>query len=450
MRLRPKPQTPTHRREMAIIQRPIESLIIDGENARSHPEPQLRALGRAIQTFEVVTPILIDRDLKVLAGHARMEACKRLGWAQIPTISVEHLTPAKARAFALADNRISELGKWNERQLALQLHALAQIDLDFSLEDTGFSMGEIDLKIEGLEDQDLGTPDPDDSPPPVGISVCRPGDVWILGDHRIICAGALDAEGYGRVLGDDRVAAAFCDPPYNVPINGHVSGKGKRKHREFAFAVGEMAGPEFTVFLASACRLAAEHSHDSSVHFWCTDWRHIEHLLAAGRAPYDVLLNICVWAKNNGGMGSLYRSAHEFVAVFRKGAASHRNNVQLGAYGRNRTNVWNYPGANTFLRSSEEGDLLAQHPTPKPVQLVADALLDVTARGDLVLDSFLGSGTTLIACERIGRRCRGIELDPLYIDLTIRRWQRLTGEAAALQATGETFDALAACAQAAQ
>jgi len=243
-------------------------------------------------------------------------------------------------------------------------------------------------------------------------------------------------------LGADKVAAVSNDAPYNVPVHGHISGKGRRRHREFLSAAGEMSGPEFASFLTSAMRLAAAASQPGSVHFWFMDWRHIHALLAVGAATYGELLNLAVWVKNNGGMGSLYRSAHELVAVFRHGDASHRNNVQLGRYGRNRTNVWTYPGANTFLRTSEEADLLAQHPTPKPVALVADALLDVTVRGDLVLDAFLGSGTTLMAAERIGRRCRGIELDPLYIDLAIRRWIRRTGEPALREADGMSFQDL--------
>ena len=324
------------------------------------------------------------------------------------------------------------------------MKALAEIDLDFSLDATGFSMGEIDLMIEGLElgmdeAQTLDEPHLDPGP-----AVCKPGDAWVLGVHRIICASSLEEETYQRLLGDERVRAVFSDPPYNVQVNGHISGKGKRRHREFVSASGELSGPEFAAFLSRALGHAEKYSVAGSVHFWCMDWRHLHPLLAVGSSLYPDLLNLCVWTKNNGGMGSLYRSAHEMVAVFRKGGAAHTNNVQLGRFGRNRTNVWAYPGANTFLRSAEDGDLMGQHPTPKPVPMVADALLDVTDRHDLVLDSFLGSGSTLIACERVGRRCRGVDLDPLYIDLSIRRWQRLTGENARRASDGATFDALAA------
>lgn len=413
----------------------------DPQNARAHSKAQIRKIARSIERFEFNTPMLVDRDLKIISGHGRWEACQLLGRTSVPVIRLEHLTPEQARAFAIAENRLVELSTWDEEALAVHFKALAELDLDFSLEDTGFSMGEIDLFIEGADATNGGN-NAADALPPIGPAVCRPGDLWLLGNHKVLCGDSLEVESYRALLEAERVAAVFSDPPYNVAINGHVSGKGKRQHREFAMATGEKSGPEFVIFLTKACEHAAAFSEDGAVHFVCMDWRHAGELLAAGRQAYDELLNIAVWTKNNGGMGSLYRSAHELVFVFRHGRAAHRNNVQLGRFGRNRTNVWNYPGANTFLRSAEDADLMAQHPTPKPVAMVADALLDVTARGDLVLDAFLGSGSTLMAAERIGRRCRGIELDPLYVDLTIRRWQRYTGEAAILAGTGEQFDDL--------
>jgi hypothetical protein len=205
-------------------------------------------------------------------------------------------------------------------------------------------------------------------------------------------------------------------------------------------ATGEMTEGQFTEFLGKACRLFADHSIPGSVHNVCMDWRHAGELLAAGKEVYSSLLNICVWVKHNGGMGSLYRSQHEFVFVFKNGEGAHCNNVQLGKHGRNRTNVWNYPGINNFGRDTEEGNLLAMHPTVKPVALVADAILDCSRRGDIVLDAFLGSGSTLIACERTGRRCYGIEIDPLYVDTAIRRWQKHTGAFAIRSSDGRAFN----------
>ena len=231
----------------------------------------------------------------------------------------------------------------------------------------------------------------------------------------------------------------FTDPPYNVPIEGHVSGLGSIHHREFAMACGEMNEAQFTRFLTDVCGLAARHSRDGAIHFVCMDWRHLGELLAAGTRIYSELKNICVWVKHNAGMGSLYRSQHELVLVFKHGRAAHHNNIELGRFGRHRSNVWEYAGANSFGRATEDGNLLALHPTVKPVAMVADAILDCSARGDIILDPFLGSGTTLIAAERTGRRCHGVELDAGYLDTAIRRWQTFTGENARHAATGHSF-----------
>jgi len=417
----------------------ISNLKLDDLNPRIHRPAHLQQIAVSIRETGYNVPILIDRDGKVLSGHGRVEACRLLGLTEIPVIRLEHLTPAKARAFSIAENRLVEAGEWDKRVLAEHFRVLAALDLDFSLEMTGFCTAEIDLMIEGL-DLDGSAADPDDAPiEAAAVLVSRLGDCWSLGQHVVGCADALLAGSYAALLAGKLADVVFSDPPYNVPVHGHVSGKGRRRHREFAMASGEMSEAEFASFLTRALQHMAEHSRDGSIHFICMDWRHLSPLFAAARGAYDDLINLCVWAKNNGGMGSLYRSAHELVAVFRKGRAAHRNNVELGRHGRNRTNVWSYPGANSFVRSSEEGDLLAQHPTPKPVQMVADALLDVSERGDLVLDPFLGSGSTLIAAERVGRRCRGLDLDPAYVDLTIRRWERLTGQQAVHVTSGQTF-----------
>ena len=233
----------------------------------------------------------------------------------------------------------------------------------------------------------------------------------------------------------------FTDPPYNVPIDGHVSGLGSVKHREFAMASGEMSETEFTKFLTDVLGNLAKFSADGAIHYVCMDWAHLRELLNAGHAVYDELKNICVWAKTNGGMGSLYRSQHEMVAVFKSGTAPHINNVELGRHGRYRTNVWTYAGMNTF--GAERDEALAMHPTVKPVALVEDAVLDCSDRNGVVVDAFLGSGTTLIAAESAGRRCFGLELDPEYVDLIIRRWQKMTGESAVHAESGLSFDVLA-------
>ena len=367
-------------------------------------------------------------------------ACRQLGWTEVPVVRLDHLTPAQARAFAIADNRLAETSSWDEAMLAGHFKVLSELDLDFSLDATGFTVGEIDLKIQGLEIVDAAD-DPDDEPAPVGPPVAKFGDLWMLGPHRLLCGDSLLAETYQRLMGEERAAMVFTDPPYNVPIDGHVSGKGRQRHREFAMACGEMSETEFVAFLTTACTRMAEVSADGALHYVCMDWGHLFALMTAGREVYDNLLNLCVWAKPNGGMGGLYRSAHEMVAVFKKGRAAHRNNVQLGKFGRNRTNVWSYPGGGGFGRG-EEGDLTSQHPTPKPVAMIADAIMDVTAIGDLVLDPFVGSGSTIMAADRVGRVARCIEMDPLYIDLTIRRWERASGKQA-VREDGKTFNDLA-------
>jgi hypothetical protein len=412
-------------------------------NARDHTPRQVRQIAESLKAFQFNAPILADREDMIIAGHGRWLAAKLLGWAEVPVIRLADLTPEQVKAYAIADNRLTDNSVFNERQLALHLKALSELDLDFSLEATGFTIGEIDLRIEGL-DEGGSDPDPDDEPLPPGPSVCRSGDLFLLGDHRLLNGSALEPASYDLLLEGELADGAFLDPPYGGSIQGYLARKGRQRHREFVQGSVAMTPAELAAFLNRAAQLVAEYSTDRSVAFWCMDFRHLETMLAAGRLAYAELLNLCVWAKDKGGMGALYRSAHELVLVYRKGREGHRNNVQLGRFGRNRTNVWSYPGANQFVRASGDADLLSQHPTPKPVELVADALLDVTARRDLILDVFLGSGTTLIACERVGRRCRGLELDPLYIDLAIRRWQRLTGEDAIHAASGRPFNDLAA------
>jgi hypothetical protein len=426
---------------LAVVYRPLSELKPDPKNPRRHSLRQIRQIAKSIATFGFNVPILIDADNNVVAGHGRLLACRQLGWTTVPTISLAHLTRAQAKAFLIADNRLTENSEWNDRLLAEQLKELSLLNLDFELDVTGFELAEIDLRIESLNED--GTTEDDllnQVLAAVGPAVAQRGDLWSLGRHRLLCGSAVEASAYAGLLEGNKAALVFTDPPYNVPVQGHVSGNGAIQHREFAMAAGEMTEVQFTGFLEECCTLLAAHSLPGSIHYVCMDWRHVGELLAAGKGVYSELLNICVWVKHNGGMGSLYRSQHELVFVFKNGAAGHCNNVQLGKFGRNRTNVWQYRGVNDFGRTTEEGNLLAMHPTVKPVALVADAILDCSRRGDVVIDAFLGSGTTLIACERTGRSCYGIELDPLYVDTAIRRWQKYTGEQAMHAATGQTFD----------
>ena len=424
---------------LSIEHVPVERLKPDPANARQHSAKQIHQIAKSIETFGFNVPILVDSNLNVIAGHGRLLAYKRLGWREVPTIRLDHLTPEQRRAFMIADNRLAEVAKWDDRLLAEQLQALASVDLDFDIEAIGFDMGEIDLRIESLSSKDAGAAEP---PIPVvaGPAVSRLGDFWRLGRHKLLCGDARDPAAHAALMGSERAAAVFSDPPYNVAINGNVSGLGEVRHREFVMAAGEMTPEAFTSFLEASLAQMKRSSVPGGVAFVCMDWRHMSELLAAARSASLELLNLCVWAKPNAGMGALYRSQHELVFVFKLGAGRHRNNVQLGQHGRNRTNVWSYANGPGFGRAGEEGRLAALHPTVKPVAMVADAILDVTRRGDIVLDPFLGSGATVMACERTGRRGFGLELDPLYVDVIIRRWQAHTGDKARHCDTGQTFE----------
>ena len=431
--------------KLAIVYRRIDELKADPANPRRHSKKQIRQIGHSLKAFDFIVPVLIDRDDNIIAGHGRVLAGREVGITEVPTLCLDHLTAAQARAFMIADNRLTEIGTWDDRLLAQQLKELSLLGLDFDVTITGFEVAEIDLRIASLEDLPEINNDPADAVPeiPAGPPLSKLGDLWVLGRHRVLCGNALDPEAFKTLLGDEPAAMVLTDAPYNLPIDSHVSGLGAVHHRPFPMASGEMDRPEFTAFLDQACRNLAAFSVDGSLHYLFMDWRHIEDLLAVGRGVYGELKNLCVWVKDNAGMGSLYRSRHELVAVFKNGRQDHRNNVQLGRFGRNRSNVWHYPGANSFSRCGEEGNLLALHPTVKPVAMVADAILDCSARGEIVLDAFLGSGTTLIAAERTGRRCYGLELDPAYVDTTIRRWEALTGGSARHAAAGRSFDDLA-------
>jgi DNA modification methylase len=344
--------------------------------------------------------------------------------SDVPTVRVDHLTPAQIRAYVIADNRLAENAGWDRALLTLELQELS-VELNFDVTVTGFETAEIDLLISELNED---SPDEADEVPTIDRSVpavSRPGDLWRIGDHFLLCGDALKKDSYVTLLGAQKAQMVFTDPPYNVAIAGNVSGLGKVKHREFAMASGEMSPHEFTEFLETAFMHLADFSTNGSIHFICMDWRHVRELLEAATEPYSELKNLCVWSKTNAGMGSLYRSQHELIFLFKKGTAPHVNNVELGRFGRNRTNVWNYPGVNTL--GKDRGSELAMHPTVKPVALVADAILDCSKRGGIILDVFAGSGTTLIAAEKAGRRGYGIEIDCHYTDIIIRRFDEVYG-----------------------
>jgi DNA modification methylase len=421
---------------------PIAFIVPDPSNPRKHSPEQVRAIANSIEAFGFNAPILIDKANRIVAGHGRLEAARLLGFEEVPAIRLEHLSEHQAKAYMLADNKLTDRSSWDERQVAIVLKELSNIALDFEIEATGFEPPEIDFRIQSLEPPDESTDPADEFETSEGPPVSRLGDLWSLGPHSLLCGSALDSDAYGALLAGEKAAAVFTDPPYNVPVNGHVSGKGAKKHREFPMAAGELTEDAFSSLLTDAFGLMLSHSVEGATFYACMDWRHLREIDSAIRGIGCDLLNLCVWVKPNGGMGSLYRSRHELVFVFGKRGTTRVNNVQLGKHGRNRTNVWNYPGMNSFARRGRRRGL-DLHPTVKPIAMVADAILDVTQRGDIVLDPFGGSGTTLLAAGRTGRRGYVIELDPGYVDIAIARWQRMTKHTA-VHANGKTFDEIRA------
>jgi DNA modification methylase len=387
-----------------VIYLPIDSLVPDPNNPRKHSREQVAAIARSLEAFGFNAPILLDKNNRIIAGHGRFEAAKILGLTEVPVIRLEHLSEQQAKAYMLADNKLTDRSSWDDRKLATVLKELTDIALDFEIESTGFGTTEIDLAIQSLDPPEIAdaADAADDFEVLEGPPVSRHGDLWILGGHRLLCGTALSSHAYGVLMDGEKAAATCTDPPYNVRVKGHVGGKGKKKHHEFPMAAGEMTQDGFFLFLRDAFGLMLSHSVDGATFYAFMDWRHIPEITAAVRGVDCDLLNLCVWVKTNGGMGSLYRSRHELVFVFAKHGAQRVNNVQLGKYGRNRTNVWAYAGMNSFARRGRTRGL-DLHPTVKPIALVSDAILDVTQRGDIVLDPFCGSGTTILAAERTGR-----------------------------------------------
>jgi len=414
---------------LAIVYRDIEHLQPDSKNPRVHSEKQIQQVARSIEAFGFNVPFLIDREGKVIAGHGRLAACKLLGINQVPTIRLDHLTEEQIRAFMIADNRLTENAGWDDRLLGQQLKALSEIKLDFSLEATGFEMGEIDVMIDGLASPFEA--EAADTLPKLrsAVPITKPGDLWLLGRNRVICGDALADRSYQRLMDDRLAAAVFTDPPYTDPIDAYVTGFGKVHHAELVNASVETTEAEFTEFLSKAFTNLTIASAPGAIYCLCVDWRHLEELLAAAEQTYTELRNVCVWVQDSGGQGSLYRSQYELIFVFESGKTKHRNDVESGQYGRDRTNIWQNPRVNSQCRKAKEPNL-RPHSSVKPVAMVVEALRDCTAHDEIVLDAFLGSGTTLVAAEQIGRICYAIELDPSYVDLAVRRWQAYTGDTA--------------------
>lgn len=419
---------------------PVRQLRPYIRNARRHSKKQVSQIAASMRRFGFTNPVLISDDGEIIAGHGRVMAAKELGIEAVPTLRLSHLSVEECRAYVLADNKLALNAGWDSEILAIELQAL--IDLEFDVSLTGFSLAEIDLTLDQAREASTQEIVPADViPAPPAEPVTRRGDLWFLGRHRLLCGDARLAKDLAQLLGGEPVDLVFTDPPYNVRIDGHVGGLGAIRHREFAMASGEMTSAEFTRFLTKTLSNAAAVCRDGAIAFVCMDWRHMRELLDAGEAAFDELKNLCIWNKSNGGMGSFYRSKHELVFVFKKGQAPHTNSFGLGETGRYRTNVWDYPGISSV--GTGRMDELAMHPTVKPTALVADALKDCSRRGEIVLDPFGGSGTTLIAAETCGRLARLLEFDPAYCDTIIARWEKLTGKHATLAGCNRRFEDVA-------
>lgn len=427
--------------QLKISYRRIETLIPSPANARAHSQKQIAQIADCIRTFGFTMPILVDKAGEIIAGHGRLAAAKMLGMRKVPTVEAEHLSKEQASALRIADNRLTELSSWDRKLLKAEFEVLSAVELDFDLNITGFEAPEIDILLNG-EAHEAGEEAPPPAPPDPAQAVSRTGDIWRIGAHRLLCGDLRDRTGLGHLMAGAQARLVVTDPPYNVRIRGFAGGKGRIRHREFAHASGEMSEDAYRLFLSETLQATAAQCSGGALAYVFIDWRHVQDAIAAGTASLGALINLAVWVKTNPGMGSFYRSGHELIPVFRVGSAKSVNNIELGRFGRNRSNVWTYPSVNSFARHRKRE--LELHPTPKPVALIADAIRDASNRGDIVFDGFAGSGATLVAAQRTGRNGYGVEIDSAYCDVVVKRLADESGQAATLEATGETFAAVAA------
>ena len=423
-----------------VVQLKLSELKPSPRNARTHSQKQIHQIAESIKAFRFTNPVAVNSLNEIISGHGRCEAAKLLGMTEVPAIRLDHLNSDQARLLRIADNRLAEAAGWDEELLKLELGELIELDVEIAL--TGFELGEIDVILDGSAPPKVKD-DPADALPELGeAAVTRRGDLWLLGKHRLMCGDARDPGDYARLLGGEVAQAVFTDPPYNVRVSGHVCGLGKTQHREFAMASGEMSKEAFTGFLRDVFSQIAANVQDGGLIYSCIDGAHLHEMLNAGHAVFDELKGIITWAKSNAGMGSFYRSQTEFVTFWKIGKAPHINNVELGKHGRYRTTLWSYAGVNGFRKGRMEE--LSSHPTVKPCAMVMEAIKDCSKPGGIILDPFMGSGTTLIAAAKTKRRGYGLEFDPLYVDGAIRRWERLFKEEARHAETGLTFAEMAA------
>lgn len=423
---------------LQIVDLQLSQLKPSDHNARKHSTKQVHLIAESIKGFGFVAPILIESTGEIIAGHGRYEAAKLLGMKTVPVVCLDHLAPHQIRAYRIADNRLAELSGWDNAILKVEMSHLVEINFDVEL--TGFETPQIDM-IMSADEAPVPKADPADALVPVGAqAVTRRGDLWLLGDHRILCGDARERSDYENLMGGERAQMTFTDPPFNLKPN-HIGGLGKIKHRPFPMASGEMDKPGFTAFLTIVFGEIVAACQDGALIYTCIDGPHLHEMLNAGYATFDELKAVITWAKTNAGMGSLYRSQTELIPLWKTGKAPHINNIELGRHGRYRTTLWTYAGANGFGRGRMED--LAAHPTVKPCAMVMDAIKDASKAKGIILDPFGGSGTTLIAAAKTKRRGYLMELDPLYVDVAIARWEKLFKGQARHAETGLSFAEMA-------
>lgn len=431
-----------HNLRVDIVYRPVAEIHAYGRSLRKRSKRWSSAMKASIQRFGLILPILIDQGGQIIGGEGVFEVAKECGFTEVPTVRIDHLSETDIQLLRLALNRIAEESSWDTLELTEEWRELLPLTIDLGYEVSGFATPEIDSL---LHQPPAGAGrDADDDPVEVGMpgsEVSRLGDIWQLGDHLVLCGSSLEPENLQRVMGEDRARMVLTDAPYNVKIQGNVGGLGKHKHREFVQASGEMSEAHFTEFLTTSITALAAFCRNGALLYMFMDWRHVWEIMSGIRAADLTMINMAVWAKTSPALGAFYRSQHELCFIARKGDEKHKNNIDLGRWGRTRSNVWQYAGVNSFGPGRDEQ--LAMHSTCKNVSMLVDAIRDASDRGEIVLDGFLGSGSTLIAAERTGRICRGVELDPLYVDTILHRWKRVTDSEGVLQDTGETFSQVA-------
>lgn len=414
----------------------IETLKPFPQNARTHSKKQINQIAQSMRSFGWTVPILIDADDQIIAGHGRLEAARQLGLANVPIIRIDDLSPDQVRALRIGDNRLAENASWDFDLLKVELEELIAVAPDFEVTDIGFDMGEIDAILTAPDE--LARPETIADKDLEGPPIAQSGDLFGCGQHRLLCG---DAKSYGdlqQLMAGERAVMVISDPPYNIGIGGFASSSDRA--REFHEASGEMTDAQYAAFLDICLANLAGAIVDGALVYLFIDWRHIDQMMRAGRLALGPHLTTAVWDKGAGGRGGIYKSGHELCCLFKFGSASHTNNVQLGRHGRNRTNIWRYPGLAAFGKGRKRA--LSMHPTVKPVAMIADAILDASNRGDIVLDPFAGSGTILIAAHRTGRTAYAMEIDPAYCDVALRRFRSETGVDPIHAQTGLTLSAL--------